>query len=155
MILLHITHVFSFMSTTSTLTRSYTTYYITPTITTISLSGTFSYSKIHSSSIPRRHTFLMRDGSTANTYFQIGQQIRVIKQVFHDPPSKQRFSSLDKIGIVIGVWEKCEVDPTCCCAELAFDAPIEVLFQGITIPVNATLYHFAYHTPVFDVSMYM
>jgi hypothetical protein len=31
---------------------------------------------------------------------------------------------------VIGVWEKCVVDPHCCCAELAFDAPIEVRFEG-------------------------
>lgn len=30
----------------------------------------------------------------------------------------------------IGVWDKCEVDPHCCCAELAFDAPLEVSFEG-------------------------
>ena len=31
---------------------------------------------------------------------------------------------------MVQVWEKCEVDPACCCAELAFDAPIEVRFEG-------------------------
>ena len=34
------------------------------------------------------------------------------------------------IGIVINIWDKCEVDPHCCCAELAFDAPIEVRFDN-------------------------
>ena len=33
-------------------------------------------------------------------------------------------------GYVVGVWDKCEVDPHCCCAELAFDAPVEVRFEG-------------------------
>ena len=49
----------------------------------------------------------------------------------HNPPllPPRPFSSLGKVGTVTGVWEKCEVDPHCCCAELAFEAPIEVRFD--------------------------
>ena len=73
----------------------------------------------------------MRDGSTASNYFSVGARVRVVKPVTHRPPAlpSRSFSSFGKVGTVIGVWEKCEVDPHCCCAELAFDAPIEVRFD--------------------------
>lgn len=73
----------------------------------------------------------MRDGSTATTYFSVGDSIRVITDVWHHPPSRPSFNSFGLIGVVVDIWEKCEVDPHCCCAELAFDAPIEVKFEGI------------------------
>jgi hypothetical protein len=38
--------------------------------------------------------------------------------------------------VVNDVWEKCEVDPHCCCAELAFDAPITVSFNVTMISCN-------------------
>lgn len=74
---------------------------------------------------------LMRDGSTASNYFSVGARVRVVKPVTHRPnaQSSESFLSLGKVGTVVGVWEKCEVDPHCCCAELAFEAPIEVRFN--------------------------
>ena len=74
----------------------------------------------------------MRDGSTSSNYFKVGEKVRVSTDVWHRPPhaSKPSFSSKGREGSVVQVWEKCEVDPACCCAELAFDAPIEVRFEG-------------------------
>ena len=87
-----------------------------------------------SSFIQRRSSssLSMRDGSTSSNYFKVGEQVRVSTDVWHRPPhaSKPSFSSKGREGSVVQVWEKCEVDPACCCAELAFDAPIEVRFEG-------------------------
>lgn len=72
----------------------------------------------------------MRDGSTASIFFSVGDKVEVIKNVLHRPNSLPEFSSMGFQGIVCDVWEKCEVDPHCCCAELAFDAPVQVRFIG-------------------------
>ena len=48
--------------------------------------------------------------------------------MFH-PEFQRKFNSSQFEGVVTDVWEKCEVDPHCCCAELAFDAPITVMFN--------------------------
>lgn len=87
----------------------------------------------------------MRDGSTASTYFNVGDKVRIVENVWHRPQAKQPFSSKDLVGVVCGVWEKCEVDPHCCCAELAFDAPIEVLFTGDQYDADANIWtaHFS------------
>ena len=86
-------------------------------------------SELASSLLPRG--LLMRDGSSASNYFSVGARVRVVKPVAHSPPALpgRSFSSRGKQGTVVGVWEKCEVDPHCCCAELAFEAPIEVRFD--------------------------
>ena len=73
---------------------------------------------------------IMLDGSTASIYFSIGDRIRVTEDVIHKPKESSPFSSKGLIGVVIGIWDKCEVDPHCCCAELAFDAPIEIRFDN-------------------------
>ena len=73
---------------------------------------------------------MMRDGSTAAVYFQLGDTVRVVTDVLHRPNHRPAFSSKNLVGTVAGLWEKCEVDPHCCCAEQAFDAPVEVLFEN-------------------------
>lgn len=72
----------------------------------------------------------MRDASTASTFFSVGDKVKIVKDVWHRPQSLPSFNSFDLEGTVCEVWEKCEVDPHCCCAELAFDAPIQVRFFG-------------------------
>lgn len=72
----------------------------------------------------------MRDASTASIFFSVGDKVQVVKEVLHRPNSLPAFSSMGLQGIVCDVWEKCEVDPHCCCAELAFDAPVQVRFNG-------------------------
>jgi hypothetical protein len=78
----------------------------------------------------KKNSILMRDGSTASVFFAIGDKVRIIKDVWHHPKSLPPFTSIKMIGTVCDIWEKCEVDPHCCCAELAFDAPVQVRFAG-------------------------
>ncbi len=53
----------------------------------------------------------MRDRS-ASMAFRVGDRVRVTEDlVYRDMNLKHRR------GIVVETWEKCEVDPTCCCAE--------------------------------------
>ena len=56
------------------------------------------------------HSVIMLDASTASVYFNINDNVRVVKNVFHYPKSKQKFSSLGLIGQVVSVWDKCEGD---------------------------------------------
>ena len=78
----------------------------------------------------------MRDGSTAENYFSLGDKVIVVKDTWHYKSigNGEKFSSKGISGVVTDVWEKCEVDPHCCCAELAFDAPIEVTFNRNQLP---------------------
>ena len=87
----------------------------------------------------------MRDASTASAYFNINDKVKVIKNVYHYPKNNGQFSSFGLSGTVVDVWDKCEVDPHCCCAELAFDAPIEVKFEGYQYHNNISSWtaHFA------------
>ena len=78
----------------------------------------------------RGFSLFMRDGSTARGFFNVGDKVEVTAEVVHRPPQGLSFSSKGMIGIVKDVWDKCEVDPHCCCAELAFDAPYEVSFNS-------------------------
>lgn len=50
---------------------------------------------------------------------EVGDRVRVVKDVN---------GAMGLIGVVISAWSICEEDPVCCCAELATDAPIEVVF---------------------------
>lgn len=72
----------------------------------------------------------MRDGSTSVGFFNVGDSVRVVSQVYHKSSKGESFSSKDMEGKIVDIWEKCEVDPHCCCAELAFDAPIKVSLSG-------------------------
>lgn len=53
----------------------------------------------------------MRDAS-ASYWFQVGDRVRVVEDVIKD-----RKNLRGKQGRVVETWEKCDVDPTCCCAE--------------------------------------
>lgn len=53
----------------------------------------------------------MRDGS-ASYWFQVGDAVRVCA-----PVVKSGVDLRGRVGIVREAWEKCDVDPTCCCAE--------------------------------------
>jgi len=58
--------------------------------------------------------------------FEVGDRVQVVKDVFHEKLGGQ--SSKGLVGCVVSVWEICAEDPACCCAELATDAPVEVVF---------------------------
>ena len=88
-------------------------------------STTFAYSfisarheldKFHCDTVIRddrcsMHTITMRDRSTSDT-FRVGDSVRVVKSVM-----KGGTDLINLTGVVCENWSKCEVDPTCCCAE--------------------------------------
>ncbi|KAL7534086.1 hypothetical protein ACHAWF_004714 [Thalassiosira exigua] len=53
----------------------------------------------------------MGDHSSA-TIFQVGDRVTVVEDVMKAGKNLKGLS-----GTVVETWEKCEVDPTCCCAE--------------------------------------
>jgi hypothetical protein len=53
----------------------------------------------------------MRDTS-ASYWFRAGDAVRVC-----EPVSKASVNLEGRVGVVLETWEKCDVDPTCCCAE--------------------------------------
>ena len=72
-----------------------------------------------------RSTLTMKDKSSAY-WFQTGDSVRVLDVVF-----KAGTSLKGRSGIVVETWEKCNVDPTCCCAEQVDPGmAVRVEFQG-------------------------
>ena len=65
---------------------------------------------------PRGTTLSMTDRSSAN-WFQVGDTVRVVESV-----PKGQVDLKGRVGTVIETWEKCDVDPTCCCAEFVDDS---------------------------------
>merc|ERR1719291_135559 len=59
-----------------------------------------------------RETNIFMDRSSANV-FQLGDEVTVVEDVVKAGSSLKGMS-----GVVVETWEKCDVDPTCCCAEL-------------------------------------
>ena len=53
----------------------------------------------------------MKDRS-AVTYFKVGDMVKVTEDVY-----KNKQNLIGYQGKVTETWEKCDVDPTCCCAE--------------------------------------
>ncbi len=74
----------------------------------------------------------MRDMSSANV-FQIGDRVKVVSSVF-----KAGVDLNGRIGTVQETWEKCEVDPTCCCAEFVDENfAVTVKFDGsLSLGIN-------------------
>lgn len=70
----------------------------------------------------------MRDGSTAAVFFNVGDRVKIIRDVPVTNDQGLRLSTLGMEGVISEIWEKCEVDPHCCCAEQSFDAPFRVDF---------------------------
>lgn len=67
----------------------------------------------------------MRDRS-ASYWFQVGQSVQVVDDV-----TKAGSNLRNRIGKVVETWEKCDVDPTCCCAEqVDTGMAVRVEFQG-------------------------
>lgn len=54
----------------------------------------------------------MRDASAAY-WFSVGDTVEVVEDVW----KSQHYNLRGRIGVVRETWEKCDVDPTCCCAE--------------------------------------
>lgn len=65
---------------------------------------------------PRDTALSMTDKSSAN-WFQVGDTVQVIESV-----PKGQIDLKGRVGTVIETWEKCDVDPTCCCAEFVDDS---------------------------------
>jgi hypothetical protein len=75
--------------------------------------------------ISPKSSLTMRDHS-ASYWFQVGQSVRVVDDV-----TKAGSNLRNRIGKVVETWEKCNVDPTCCCAEqVDTDMAVRVEFQG-------------------------
>lgn len=77
------------------------------------------------SSLTQENLLQMRDSSCAY-WFQVGDIVRVVDDVY----KRGNINLKGKIGKVIETWEKCEVDPTCCCAEqVDLGMAVHVRFQ--------------------------
>ena len=93
-----------------------------------------SYSKLASNqrsytiSLIRRRTrsiITMRDHSSSY-WFSPGDNVEVIEDVF-----KAGYNLRGRVGVVTQSWEKCDVDPTCCCAEqVERDLAVFIRFLG-------------------------
>ena len=71
-------------------------------------------------------SFLMRDASSAY-WFKVGDTVRVVDDV-----QKAGRNLKGSMGKVIETWEKCDVDPTCCCAEFVDESfAVHVKFQDM------------------------
>jgi len=67
----------------------------------------------------------MKD-SSCSYWFQIGDTVQVSTSV-----KKAGIDLKGRIGKVVETWEKCSVDPTCCCAEFVDDNfAVSVQFEG-------------------------
>lgn len=78
-------------------------------------------SRIQSSS----RLLVMRDAS-ASYWFEKGDAIKVVDDVI-----KAGENLRGRQGFVIQTWEKCDVDPTCCCAEqVDLGMAVRAEFQG-------------------------
>lgn len=80
----------------------------------------------------------MRDRSAAY-WFSVGDKVKVIDDVY-----KMNKNLNGRIGVVTETWEKCEVDPTCCCAEqVDTNMAVRVRFEdddGLMSSANNTLF---------------
>ena len=75
--------------------------------------------------INSKSSLTMRDRS-ASYWFQVGQGVQVVDDV-----TKAGSNLRNRIGKVVETWEKCDVDPTCCCAEqVDTGMAVRVEFQG-------------------------
>jgi len=58
------------------------------------------------------HSLIVMRDASASYWFQVGDSVRVMEDV-----QKAGVSLKGRVGTVCETWEKCDVDPTCCCAE--------------------------------------
>jgi hypothetical protein len=74
----------------------------------------------------------MRDGS-ASYWFKVNDRVRVVENVWKGDINLRGLE-----GRVVETWEKCDVDPTCCCAEQV-DANMAVRVQFPRTFHNSTI----------------
>eukprot|EP00521_Asterionellopsis_glacialis_P005031 CAMPEP_0195265606 /NCGR_PEP_ID=MMETSP0706-20130129/11526_1 /TAXON_ID=33640 /ORGANISM="Asterionellopsis glacialis, Strain CCMP134" /LENGTH=144 /DNA_ID=CAMNT_0040320061 /DNA_START=253 /DNA_END=687 /DNA_ORIENTATION=+ len=80
----------------------------------------------------------MRDRSSAY-WFKVGDAVRVVEDV-----SKAGTNLRGRAGIVTKTWEKCDVDPTCCCAENVDEGMnVHVEFPPINDELEGFVFYFA------------
>ena len=78
----------------------------------------------------------MKD-SSCSYWFQVGDTVQVSTTV-----RKAGVDLKGRIGKVTETWEKCSVDPTCCCAEFVDDNyAVTVTFEG-SIDERCFTHHF-------------
>jgi hypothetical protein len=81
---------------------------------------------------PRSSSLQMKDASAAY-WFTVGNKVQVTTSV-----KKAGIELKGRIGEVTATWEKCDVDPTCCCAEFVDDNfAVTVKFGGTLDPDDA------------------
>jgi hypothetical protein len=82
----------------------------------------------------------MRDLS-ASYWFKVGDSVRVVDDV-----PKAGVNLRNRRGKVLETWEKCDVDPTCCCAEqVDMGMAVRVEFEGTEAEETeegASFYHY-------------
>lgn len=77
-------------------------------------------------SASRSSLVVMKDKSSANV-FSVGDRVRVADNV-----EKAGINLRGRVGTVKETWTKCEVDPTCCCAEFVDDGfAVHVSFDRV------------------------
>eukprot|EP00547_Thalassionema_nitzschioides_P003358 CAMPEP_0194220252 /NCGR_PEP_ID=MMETSP0156-20130528/27858_1 /TAXON_ID=33649 /ORGANISM="Thalassionema nitzschioides, Strain L26-B" /LENGTH=170 /DNA_ID=CAMNT_0038950207 /DNA_START=248 /DNA_END=760 /DNA_ORIENTATION=- len=90
----------------------------------LTLCQAFLPSITKSTFLQSRKITIMKDKSSANV-FEEGNRVKVIDDV-----EKSGVNLKNRIGIVNETWVKCDVDPTCCCAEFVDDSfAVRVLFE--------------------------
>jgi len=79
----------------------------------------------------RGQTLQMKDASCAY-WFNVGDKVKVTSSVI-----KAGVDLQGRVGDVIQTWEKCDVDPTCCCAEFVDDNfAVTVKYEGKVDPAS-------------------
>lgn len=77
---------------------------------------------------PKQTRIFMRDSSSV-TWFRDGDRVRVAASIVVNGVELK-----GQEGVCVDVWEKCEVDPHCCCAELAEEmVAVTVRFARLNI----------------------
>jgi hypothetical protein len=88
--------------------------------------------KLNRAAAAARQHLSMRDGS-ASYWFKVNDRVRVVENVY-----KGNINLRGLEGRVVETWEKCDVDPTCCCAEQV-DANMAVRVQFPRTFHNSTI----------------
>lgn len=88
--------------------------------------GSTTWKRRSENRISNGNTMMMRDRS-GSFVFKNGDTVKVVEDVYYripvtSPPLPKSPTTETNLvhftGTVIDTWEKCEVDPHCCCAEL-------------------------------------
>ena len=85
------------------------------TVNSFQLLSNHHYHHYHHNHNHHRHDIIMRDGSSRAVFFQIGDRVKVIEDVIHNPPNSITFNSKGLEGVVKDIWEKCEIGHHCHC----------------------------------------